>query len=280
MAEKARGIGGLIERTLALPGVRTIKAIVDRFGTDGAGFLSGAIAYSFFISMVPLLLLGLSILGYVLDATGIGNREDVLETVSEQIPGVSDVFTRNVQSLINLKTVAGVLAILGIIWAGTGGVNAIRHSLSTIFRVKQKPNLLLERVIALGLLIMLLVALVSSAVVATVLRGSIGLTLTGAPLTAAADAAAVFVVFRVLLPKKEVASRFLWPGAIVSGVAFAGLALAGAFVIERIITRATLVYGAFAGLVAILVLLNLAAVFMLVGAEVAAYRREKAETPA
>ena len=267
-------MGELIERFLALPGIRTIKAVADRFGADGAGFLTGAIAYAFFISMVPLLLLGLSLLGYVLQATGVGERVDVVEAVTEEIPGLADLFSQNVQSLINLKTWAGVFAILGIIWAGTGGVNAIRHSLGVIYRVTQRPNLLLERLIALALLIVLLIALVGSAVAATYFRRSAPLTAIGLPATALFNIGVVFLVCRMLMPKAEVASRYLWRGAIIAGIGFAGLALLGAWYTERVVVKAAAIYGTFAGLVGILVILNLAAVFLLVGAEYGAVCRE------
>jgi membrane protein len=109
-----------------------------RFDEVNAGRLAAAMSYYAFLAAFPLLLLSFSVLGFVL-------HDDALLTIKvesflrQNIPGLP------VTAIADARNTAGLLGILGFIYAGLRWVDAIRSSVRAIWRRNQMPGNFLAR---------------------------------------------------------------------------------------------------------------------------------------
>ena len=117
---------------------------------------------------------------------------------------------------------------------------------------------------------MLAVGLAVSTVLAgfgTFGRHNLGLGLVSEVLAAAVDITVFILVFRVLTPK-AVATRQLWPGAVVGGIAYMLLQAVGGYLIGHDLRNDSVAYGVFGLVLGLLAFVYLAAEVTVYAAEV------------
>ena len=96
--------------------------MIKKFGDDGAGQLAALIAYYGFASLFPLLLLLVTVLGFVLEGDP-KDQAEVLHSALGQFPIIGDQLQSNIHSL---KGSAGALAI-GVVGLLLGGLGVDRR---------------------------------------------------------------------------------------------------------------------------------------------------------
>ncbi len=250
--------------------------VVERFGRDGGSYLAASITFYLFVAAVPLALLAVSVAGYALERLGAGEQAELIERVATEIPALGPIVRQNLDAVTTVRGPAGAVAIVGIIWGAAGAGNALRHALSRIFGFDMEgAGFVGPKLRTLGFLSVLLL----SVLIATGLTGVAASTaippiavLTFA-LVIALDFGVAFLAYRIFTPKDVIASRDLLRGAFVAAAGLGALSLLGTWYTHRVVLRATIVFGTLAGLIGILVLLNLSAMALLYGAEFAAERR-------
>lgn len=113
--------------------------LLRRFNADGAMNLAGALSFYFLMSIFPLTLLGLSILGFIL-----GNQRDAVGLVTSlgrigQIMPEGSIEIREVlNSLISGKSFIGGVGLLLLAWFATGVFFTVEVSVNKIFRTGKK----------------------------------------------------------------------------------------------------------------------------------------------
>jgi membrane protein len=267
-----------MERFRKLPVIGTALAVNDRYSKDGGGYLAAALTYYGFLSVFPLILLGLAGIGFVL-ASDVQAQQEWATRLSESIPGIGPLIGENIQALIEQRGGAGIIGVVGLLWSGTALTNAAGYSLSRVFRRPEVQGFVQKKVwsvattLGLGLLALTGVA-ISAAVGGLTARGAVGLGLAFAALAVslALDVALFLVSYRVLTAGWGPPFAKLWPGALVAGGGWTALKTVGAWYASRSVTGASEVYGTFGAVVGILAVLYLAARLFLYGAEVNAMR--------
>ena len=83
-----------------------IFGVVKKYGDDNGGVLVSNLAYSAFLSLFPLLLVLVTILGLVASADP-SVRTDVLNAVANQVPLIGKTLTENVQQLQRARASSG-----------------------------------------------------------------------------------------------------------------------------------------------------------------------------
>ncbi|HEX4305372.1 MAG TPA: YihY/virulence factor BrkB family protein [Solirubrobacterales bacterium] len=257
---------------LALP-----LGILKKFGDDEGGSMVSLIAYRAFFSLFPLLLLMITILGYVLA----GNdqlREEVVNGTLSQFPIVGNQLKGGE---LNGSGVALAVGIVGSVLAGIGVVMETEHTFDRCWGVPKTGGrgFVGSRVRAIALL----VALGGLAVVSTVVGGLAagGADILGAGGKVAGIAVAtvlnLFVfgaVFR-LLTTDTVDTRALIPGVVVATIGWEVLQLIGGWYISHEVKNASAVYGTFALVIGLLAWIHLGATFVVLGAETNVVRTRK-----
>src|ERR1700694_2967976 len=100
-------------------GVNFVAAVIKKFSDDQAGQLAALIAYYGFFSLFPLLLVFVTVLGFVLQGNP-SAQSSVLHSTLSQFPIIGDQLQKNVGSLkgsaasLAIGLVASLFAGLGI----------------------------------------------------------------------------------------------------------------------------------------------------------------------
>jgi YihY family inner membrane protein len=273
-------IGSAWERFKRLPVMRTVFAVQERYDRDEAGIYAAALTYSGFLAIFPLLLLGLSILGYVL-ASHPALRTSIGERITGTVPGLGHLIGDNLSAVEANRAGTGIIGLFGLAWSGTGIVATAQQALARVFGFKM-PGGVLTRAKQLATMALLGVIAVGSAVLAGLAGGSHGhgiagivLHFGGTLLSFVVDVGLFLAAYRILSQGHcPILARSL-PGAVLAAGGWTSLKVAGSWYASRTVTNAHAVYGTFATTIGVLVLLSLGARSFMYGAEMIAVSIER-----
>ncbi|MCA1831263.1 MAG: YihY/virulence factor BrkB family protein [Actinomycetota bacterium] len=284
MASKQGGVRGLLsriaERASALPGAPVVLAVRKRYSGDSADFVAAGITYYGFLSIFPLLLVALSIVGFILAAHPTLQAEWT-QRLAGTIPGLGSVVGNSLDALVGDRAQTGIIGFLGLLWSGKQIVLAATHGLARVHRFDESAGFVQKQLWTFGSLFGLgLLALASAGLGAAVGRGRAGTFpaitfIIGGLLALAADFVLFLVAYRVLSRRNGPRFRRLWPGALLAGTGWTVLKIIGGWYATRTVSKAEAVYGTFAGTVGLLVLLYLASRLFMYGAELNAVLIER-----
>jgi membrane protein len=200
-------------------------AVAYKFADDQGGYLAALITYYGFLSLFPLLLLGVTILGFVLQGDP-ELQQQVLGSALRQFPIVGAQLRDNVQAMRGSG--AGlVVGILVSVYGGLGFTQATQTALNRVWGVprNERPNPLLSRVRSLAVLFVAAAGIVLT----TVLSGlgasaehfgadlGAGLRILVTILSMTVNVAMFVVAFR-LLTARQVPTRVMLSGAVFAGI--------------------------------------------------------------
>ena len=251
----------------------------QRYGADMGSQLAAAITYFSFLSLFPLLLLTVSVLGFVL-AGHPDLAARVIKGISDTLPGQSKQI---VDGLINSRRTVGLIALLGLLYSGLGWVANLRTAIRTVWHHSASAgNIITSKlhdvVILLGLGLALAISVgisgVGSAATSWVIRvlhlGSItGVGVLTRIITIGIGMVANVVIFLWLfarLPRVQTPWRRVFKGVVFAAVGFEILKLGGAYYIARVTRSATAAYGTLGVVIGALVWINLVCRFVIFSA--------------
>jgi YihY family inner membrane protein len=258
-------------------GLSFLAAVVKKFGDDGAGRLAALIAYYGFFALFPLLLVFVTVLGFVLEGNR-GAQESVLHSTLSQFPIIGNQLEENVHSLKG-SGVGLAIGVIGSLLAGLGITGAARTAFDEVWHVprKQRPNFLAWRLRGLGLLIVLGTLTIVSTVVAGYVTAAAPSPLTalaGVVLALVANLLLFFCAFR-LLTTQDVPTRDLLPGVLVAAVLWQILQHLGGYYVEHVVRHAKETSGLFAFVLGLLSWLYLGSQVTLFAMEINVVRAQR-----
>jgi YihY family inner membrane protein len=244
-------------------------AVVKKFGDDHAGNLASLLALYGFLSMFLLLVVFVTILGFVLHGnTTLQHR--LLHSVLGQFPVIGNQI--KVHSL-SKSGVALVVGIVGTLYSGLGWIRAAENAMNDVWDVprKRRPNFLssMKRaLLMLGALGLAIVAATALSGLATATSGFGVLAKICGVVAATALNVGVFLFVFKILTVAEVRWKDALPGAIVAGVVWEGLQLSGTYLVAHQVKNASPTYGIFALVIGLLWWLKMGAQVTLYAAEI------------
>jgi membrane protein len=246
-------------------------AVVRKFLDDRASNLAALIAYYAFFSLFPLLLALVSALGLALQDNP-SLQDDVLDSALARIPVIGAQLRDEIEPLAGSE-IALAVGLAGALWAGLGVTVALGRAFDEIWDVPrlEQRGALQSRMRGFLVLLVLGLALVAVTVIAGLaVGGRIGpwAERLGALALALAGSLAVFLAAFALLTARPFRIRELLPGVALAAIGALGLQLAGAWYVERTVSRATETYGTFALVIGLLSWFWLFSHLLLVAAEV------------
>jgi YihY family inner membrane protein len=247
-----------------------IVGVVKKYGDDRGGHLAALITYYGFLSLFPLLLVLVTVLGFLLHDNP-SLRQDLLDSALADFPIIGEQLRKNVGALGG-NGLGLVVGLLGLVWGSLGVAQASQHAMAQVWSisVSRRPTFLprlARSLLILGVLALAIGATTALAAVATLVPSSIVVTVVSTALLVVLNVALYWLAFRVLTPK-EVAWRDLWPGAILGGVAWTGLQALGGWLVARQLRHTSELYGTFGVVLGLLFFLYLAAQIVVYAAEV------------
>jgi membrane protein len=257
-------------------------AVLYKFVDDQGNYLTAAITYYGVVSLFPLLLLLVTILGFALHGNA-DLQQRVLDSALVQFPVIGDQIGSNIHSFHG-SVLGLVIGLLGSLYGGLGVVQAAQSALNKVWGVPRvsRPNPVKARLRSLSLL-----AVVGAGIlVTTVLSGlaasasTYGANLGGGVRAAATVLAvtlnvALFVmVFRVLTAR-PVTLRQIRGGAIAAAITWQVLQWAGTYALGHALMGATATYGLFGVVLGLLTWIYLGTLTVMLCAEVNVVRAER-----
>ncbi len=221
--------------------------IIKKYGDDNGGALTGNLAHSAFVSVFPLLLVLVTILGLVASGDP-GLRQEALNAVARQVPLIGHQLAGNVHTLRRSSVIGLVIGFAGLIWGTAGLAQAGLFTMAQVWNLPgpQRPGYL-QRLGRAGLFL----GVLGLGVIVTTLLTGLGTfghdgTMVVAGVGALAMAANIgmyLAAFRVLTPS-GIAARQLVPGAAAGGLAWTVLQALGAYLVHHFL-HSDSVYGVF-----------------------------------
>ena len=247
-----------------------VFGVMKKYGDDAGGVLVANLAYSSFITLFPLLLIFVSILGLVA-ASHPAFREEAIKTVYNQIPLIGDQLQRNVSELQPSSATGLIVGLLVLIWGATGLAQAGLFAMTAVWNVPGPARPGYFQRLGRALLFLLLLG---GGVIATTFLTALNAYSTKAAiwaillqvLTVALNIGMYLGVFRALTPK-GVPTHNLLPGSVVGGIAWTLLQIIGTYVMGRFLQSAS-AYGIFATVLGLLAWIYLAVNITVYAAEV------------
>jgi YihY family inner membrane protein len=248
-----------------------IVGVIRKFGDDRGGALSALLAFYGFLSLFPLLLVMVTILGFFHPA-----EHSLLQRTESaafsQFPIVGTKLSQNIHALHGRSTLGLVVGIAGVLWGSQGALQTAQYAQAEVWNVpgEARPNFWTRLGRTAAMTVLLGVFLLTSTVVAGVVTiGHHGLwALAGAFVVSLALNVCLFAVaFRVLTPR-QIDWRDMLPGSVVGGAGWTLLQYLGGLLIEHSLRNTGKEYGTFALVLGLVGFLYLASEVTVYAAEV------------
>lgn len=266
---------------IPLPGWREIaRRTVGELKTDRVAMMAAAIAFAALIAVFPALIAALSLFGLIVDPI---KAAQLAGEMTATLPTDAGAILRDqIQSLATAddKALGGsfVIALVVALWGASGGISMTLTGINVAYDETEVRSFVRRRLLSLGLAVVavlfFIVAIVLIAVVPAVIRDlGLGIVGQGAALVARWVVLGLLIVtglaalYRVA-PEREDA-KWVWisPGALTGAVLWlVGSGLFSLFVNN--FGRYNDTYGAVAGVVVLMLWLQLSAFIVLLGAEI------------
>jgi YihY family inner membrane protein len=259
------------------PRLSFVAAVIKKFSDDGASQLAALIAYYGFLALFPLLLVFVTVLGFVLQGNA-SAQNSVLHSTLSQFPVIGNQLQDNVHSLKG-SGLSLAIGLIGSLLAGLGITGATQNAFNQVWYIphKRRPNFLAWRLRGLGLLVLLgLLSIVSTTAAGLVTAQTAGaIEVVGGILVAlAVNLLLFFTAFR-LLTSEEVDTRNLIPGVIVGALLWQILQHLGGYYVDHVVRHAKETSGLFAFVLGLLAWLYLGGQVTLLAAEVNVVRARR-----
>jgi membrane protein len=258
---------------------RLLWSALRKFDADEGFFLAAGIAFNILLSVIPLILLVLSLLGTYL-YSDVEVAEHIADYFRGLFPTMDPRIMRNLMALVQTRTSAGVIAVAGLAWTASMLFSSLRISLNRIFGAGRHRGTLrgwavdLLMVLVAGSTLMASMLLTSG--IGLVQRSSVALPLDFGPF--------LMVVFKYVLPLlftflmsvfvyKIVPDRKTSTAPVLKAALFTGICWEGAkqlfgwYVMHA--GTYTLVYGSLSTVAVFFLWVYYSAAIFLLGAEVA-----------
>lgn len=245
-------------------GVATAK----KFSEDQSTQLATMIAFWAFFSIFPLLLVLVTVLGWVLPTS---SKDNVLNHVAQMFP------------LLDPKTIKGLggsvwavaLGAFTALWSGLAVVRTTQSAFNSVWEVpmNRRPGFAQQVIRSLLVLVTIGAGLVLSTLISSFVSGAsrgvhIGVAdeIAGYVLAATLDIVLVIAAFRILTDA-SVTIRDVLPGALLAGLSFFVLQQISTLIISHYLHKAQSTYGHFATVITLLWWLYIQSIITLLGAQ-------------
>lgn len=255
-----------------LPVVRSVLPVHERVGAVGGGPLAASIALAGFLSLFPLLLVGIAVLGFV----SAGNADFSAEVVDQL--GLEGRAAAEVIDVIDAaessRRAASIVGFVGLVWGGLGVAGAIETALNSTWQVTGRglTSRLLGAAWLAGAGLLFLVSMALGPLInelpgpATVPTVLVGFLLD----------VALFLWMFTALTNVPVPWRTHLPGALVGGVGLEVLKIVGTVYVPRSVASSSALYGSLGVVFVILAWFALAARLVVYAAALNVVRYERA----
>lgn len=148
-----------------------IRVAIKNFGLARGSEAAASLAYYALFSLFPLLLVLISVLGFVLKS---GEAYEVtLDFITQILPNSRDLIERNFDEILNRRGTMGLIGLAGAVWAASGFFNTLVRNINRAWLGIKPRNVVKTRLLALamiGILILLLILSLASSMLLDIIK--------------------------------------------------------------------------------------------------------------
>ena len=245
-----------------------IVATLKKTSDDGGGGFAALIAYYGFLSLFPLLLLAISILGFIVQS-----NTSALRTIEHSgLPNIQPLGDTLKHGHLRGSGIGLAVGALGALWGGLAVTLAVQNVFNQIVAVPydRRPNFIKLRLRGLRLLgtigTLEIIATTIAGVMSGGLHAAVWLKVAAFAVALAFNVLLFFIAFRQLT-NPTVPTRALWPGIAFAAAGWELLQSLGGVYVAHVLKNAGATYGLFATVIGLLAWIYLGARLIIYGAE-------------
>ena len=216
--------------------------VQERYSELHGGELASAITLSAFLSLLPLLLVAIAVLGFFSAASSKDVALEVIENLQlDRSSQTADLISEAMRTAETSRKAASAFGLAGLLWTGLGVVNALQYAWNTAWQVPGRG--LRDKAVGLawlsgaGVLFIGSFALSAASQLLPWYLGPVGI------LTGLATGVGLWLWTAHTLPNRSVGWRALLPGALVGAAGFEILKVVASFVVPRVVASSSELYG-------------------------------------
>jgi membrane protein len=261
------------------------RATFHEFNRADVGFMAAALTYYTFLSLFPLILLGLIIFSAIVDPQAA--RDFIFDVVEQLIPGAAEWLEDVLGGVLEERESTGWLALVGLgtlAFSASGAFSALDKAINRAWGTEKMPNIVVAKLISFAMMgvigILLILAVVISTVILTLqsLTASyIGRLSIDALLWQVVNIASSFAItvlaFTLLyrfVPRCPVRIRDVWPAALLTALVWTIAKEGFALFLGSSFANFSAVYGTLGAVIGLLIWLYISSMIILIGAEFSA----------
>ena len=228
------------------PFLKPVAAVQRRYGEVGGNQLAAAFTLQAFLSIFPLVLVGLAVLGFVSvhSHAVAGAHTDLAGRLVDHLglKGESaKMLTDAVHTAEKSRKAASLVGFVGLLWSGLGLVGALQNAFNAVWQVNDRG--MKDKALGLFWLIGAAVLFVGGAAATTALRWLPGVLAPVGILVTFAVSLGLWLWTLRVLPNTRVSWRALLPGAVLGAVGLEVLKAVGAYYVPRAVASSSQLYG-------------------------------------
>jgi len=246
--------------------------IAESLGKADAGDMAAGIAYYAVLSIFPLVLGVIALLGLFLPSETL--QTHIMDFSRQYIPGSVQLIQDNVDSVIHLRGTLGIISVIGLFWTSGAFFEALGRVMNKAWKVTvQKPFFIRKArvlLMSLGTGILFLLSMAASTISSLLPKIDLPVleSLSGI-VVRIAGFLLLYVVFALLfklVPNTKTYWRYTWLGALITAILFEIARSAFTFYLANF-ARYDKVYGSLAAFIILLVWIYFSAFILIIGTE-------------
>jgi len=260
--------------------VELVIRTIQELGRNDATHLSAGIAYYSLLSLFPLLLGLIAILGTVLPSETV--QKEIFEFLEANLPIAVDLVQRNITSVIQFRSRLGIISIGGLIWTGSLMFGAMSRAINRAWNVhNDRPYYIRKlRDVGMALSISILFLLSQGTTAVFSILHSYNLQPLPFPsidtnINIISRVLAFFVILLIFLllykfiPNTKTHWRYIWTGALLAAILFEASGDLFVFYLGNF-AHYEIIYGSMASIIALLIWIFFSAFILVFGAALSA----------
>lgn len=257
--------------------VKFIVRVTNRLGIDAVGDMAASLSYYSLLSVFPLLIGVISVLGYIFPSALV--QDELFSFFEKNLPTSLNLLRENIAAIIDMRSTLGVLSLIGLFWSGGALFSSIGRVADRAWEIRVYRSYFFRKgrdlilAVGTGIIFFISLGLTTISTILPELRLPFGITVT----TIVTHILAFILIFTVFLliykyiPNTRIAWRDIWLSALIGASIFEGINYVFSWYLIRF-ANYQLVYGSITSVIAFVVWIYFSSLILIVGIEVSAVR--------
>lgn len=232
------------------PWLALILDVQERFGEVHGGSLAAAVTLAAFLSLFPLILVTISLVGFFAS-----NSPDLARQITDLLglssaDAAAEAITTAITTAQESRRAASVVGFAGLIWSALGLVGALEYAYDAVWQVQGRG--LKDKAFALAWLVGAALVFISSFALTAMLNFLPGFFAPLGVVVGLGVSTGLFWWTAKVLCNRDVGWRPLLPGAVLGAVGLEVLKVVGGVLVPKMVASSSALYGSIGIVFAIL----------------------------